>query len=363
MTKRRAKGEGSLYFNTTSQRWVAQITLPNGKRKSKTSGSQKEVRDWLIKQRNKLREGLIITNDKIKLGDFIARYMASVASHNLRPTTYQTHSSLIRNHIEPELGNIRLVSLRPDQVQDFYDLKLKEGLSQRTVQYLHSILHKVLKQALKWGLVTRNVTDLVEPPSPQRTPMTTWTAEQVKQFLSAVENHRWYPIYLITCYCGLRKGEVLGLHKDDIDVDRGIIHVKHQVQYIIGKGSIITQPKTEKAKRPVTIPDTALQIIKTYLETVKDGQLIFTTSTGKPISGRNVVRHFKSVIEETGLPDIRFHDLRHTHASLLLEAGVHPKVVQERLGHSQIALTLDTYSHVIPSLQADAAEKLEVILS
>jgi integrase len=206
------------------------------------------------------------------------------------------------------------------------------------------------------------VADLVHSPSPKRKKFDIWTPEQLNAFLEAVQNHKWYPIYVVAAYTGMRQGEILGIHKADIDLAKGIIHVNHAVQSVIGEGLIVTQPKTESSRRPITLPDTALEVLKEHLENVEDG-LIFTTRSGKPISARNIVRHFKRVIEEIGLPEIRFHDLRHTHASLLLKAGVNPKVVQERLGHSQISLTLDTYSHVVPSLQEEAAGKFEEVMS
>jgi len=153
----------------------------------------------------------------------------------------------------------------------------------------------------------------------------------------------------VAIYTGMRQGEILGLHRRDINIEKGVVNVRHQISAIRGQGLVIAEPKSEKARRPITLPPTALAILKSHLELIDEGPgLIFTTSTGRPISPRNILRHFKLVIERTGLPEIRFHDLRHTHATLLLVAGVHPKVVQERLGHSQISLTLDTYSHVIP---------------
>jgi integrase len=363
VSKRRTKGEGSIYYNDGIDRWVAQITLPNGQRKSKSSKVQKDVRDWLIVQRNKLRAGLYVTDDQMKLGDFLDRYMEDVAKHSLRPRTYERNYDLVNNHIKPDLGNIKLNTLRPDQVQTFYTKKLNEGLSKRTVQYIHAVLHKALKQALKWGLVTRNVTDLVEKPRPKRKTFTTWSADEVNQFLEAVSDHRWYPIYALAVYTGMRQGEILGLHREDINLKKGVINVRHQVSAIRGQGLVITEPKSEKARRPITLSQSVIDILKSHLELIDEGPgLVFTTSTGRPISPRNVLRHFKGVIEKSGLPEIRFHDLRHTHATLLLAAGVHPKVVQERLGHSQISLTLDTYSHVIPSLQTEAADQFETIL-
>ena len=363
MSARRSKGEGTLYFREDRQRWVAQITLPNGLRRSKTSETQKEARDWLIKQRNLANEGLFVADNQIKLRDFLEQYLSNVAIHKLRPRTYERNVSIIRNHINPGIGNIKLNALRADQIQQFYAQKLAEGATKSTVKYIHVILHKCLKQAFKWGLVSRNVAELVEVPKPAKKTFHTWTTHEVAEFLAAVKDHRWYLVYVIAIYCGLRQGEILGIRRRDIDLERGIIHVRRQVTYITGKGLVLTEPKTEKAKRPVTVPATTLALLEQYVEEIEDrDELIFTTSTGKPVSPRNVIRHFKQVIEQVGLPDIRFHDLRHTHATLLLAAGVHPKVVQERLGHSQISLTLDTYSHVIPSLQTEAAEQFDALM-
>ena len=363
MAKRRSKGEGSIYFNDRIDRWVAQVTFPNGQRKSKSSKSQKEVRDWLIDQRTKLLDGLYITDDQITLGRFLERYMEDVAIYSLRPRTYERYLGIIKNHIEPDIGRIKLHALRPDQVQTFYTKKLNEGLSKHTVRYIHAVLHKALNQAFRWSLVIRNVADLVEKPRLERKAISTWSADEVNRFLDAVSEHRWYPIYTLAVYTGMRQGEILGLHREDVDLGNGIINVKHQLSVIRRQGLVITEPKSEKARRPITISASVIDIIKHHLGLIDKGPgLLFTTSTGNPISPRNVLRHFKTVIEQTGLPEIRFHDLRHTHATLLLAAGVHPKVVQERLGHSQISLTLDTYSHVIPSLQTEAAEQFEAIL-
>jgi integrase len=359
--KRREQGEGTVY--PQRDKWIAQLTLPNGKRRSKSCESKKEALNWLSAEKSKINQGLFVADNRLRIGDFLASYMSGVAEHTLRPTTLQAHYSLINNHIVPELGNIRLSDLQPNQVQAFYAQKLDEGLSKRTVQYLHAILHKALNQALRWGLVVRNVTDLVDVPSPERRSPHVWTVAEVQTFLLAVSDHRWYPIYVIAIYCGLRKGEILGLSKSDIDLSRGVIRVRHQVTQVQGLGSVISEPKTEKAKRQVTISEFPIQVLRDHLNSLKDNQsLLFATASGKPLSSRNVVRHFKSVIESTGLPDIRFHDLRHTHATLLLSAGTHPKVVQERLGHSQISLTLSTYSHVMPGIQEKAADDFQRIM-
>jgi len=362
MSKRRSNNEGSIFKENSTGSWVAEISLPDGARKRKRSKSQQVVREWLQASINQLKQGNLVVDDRVTVSEFIDRYFNDVARHNLRPKTLESYESLIRIHIKPGLGHYRLSALNPLIIQKFYSDKLNAGLSKRTVQFIHSILHKALNQALRLGLVYRNVTDLVDHPNPKRKAPEVWSIEEVKKFLNAVKDHRFFVIYLLSVYLGMREGEVLGIYFEDVDILHRTIHVKHAVQALKG-GLVVTEPKTESSKRAVSIPSSIISILTDYLYVQKRNQgLIFTTSSGKPISPRNLVRHFKSAIKETGLPNIRFHDLRHTHASLLLAAGVHPKIVQERLGHSQISLTLDTYSHVIPSLQLEAADKMDQLM-
>jgi integrase len=363
MGKRRANNEGSIFKEKSSGLWVAEVSV-EGKKKRKRSKSQATVKAWLLTQRNAIKDGVWVANEATTLSEFIDRYWTDVALHTLRPATLDAYESLIRIHIKPALGNVRLTALKPEQLQSFYSTKINSGLSKRTVQFCHNILHKCLDQAWKWGLVGRNVADLVDPPSPKRKAPTTWGVDDVRKFLAAVEGHRFYSIYTLAVYTGMREGELLGIHFEDVDLLHKVINVKHQVQTINHQGLVINEPKSDKSKRQIVLPGAALSVLMEYLYNKKENQgLIFTTSTGHPISPRNVVRHFKEVIAEQNLPMIRFHDLRHTHASLLLLAGVNPKVVQERLGHSQISLTLDTYSHLLPGLQEEAAEKFDAIFA
>jgi integrase len=268
----------------------------------------------------------------------------------------------VRVHINPAIGRIKLKDLRPDHLQSFYSKKLDAGLSRRTVQLLHVTLRTALKQAVRWGLVPRNVTDLVSAPRPVKKSPVFFTKEQLGKFLETVKGHKWYLIYLLLIYGGFREGEVLGIHYEDCDMANRIINVRHSVITLKG-GLFITEPKTKTSKRAVTLPKIAYEELKKHLEQLDRNQgLIFTTSTGSPISPRNFVRHFKTALVDAGLPDIRVHDLRHSHASLLLASGVNPKLVQERLGHASISLTMDTYSHVIPNLQQEVASKIDDLI-
>ena len=360
---KRAHGEGTIFFFEPRDLWAAEITMPDGKRRRKYHKTQKVVKDWLLEQRRLVRDGASIGSGRMTVSEYIDRYMQDVAAHTLRPKTIEGYNSLIELHIKPALGSMKLSVLTPAHVQKFYSDQLNLGFSRRTVEFMHAVLHKSLDQAVRWGMVPRNVCDLVDVPQPERRAMNVWSAEQVKAFLDSVRYHRWYPIYVLAITCGFRIGEVLGIHYEDVDLANSSINVRHATQTLVGKGIIITTPKTDKSRRLVTVPATAMQILKDYLDYTKVNQgLIFTTRSGKPVSSRNLVRHFKLSAQAAGLPEIRFHDLRHTSATLLLAAGVHPKVVQERLGHSQIGLTLDTYSHVVPSMQVEAAQKMDDLL-
>lgn len=169
---------------------------------------------------------------------------------------------------------------------------------------------------------------------------------------------RLFPLYVLTLSCGLRRGEVLALHWEDVNLDKKVLHVRYSLQQLKGKGLVITEVKNESSRRTVSIPDFAVEVLKP----LQGEGLVFQTSNSTPIGPRNLVRHFKASLEKAGLPDMRFHDLRHTTATLLLTSDVHPKVVQSILGHSQISTTLDIYSHVVPGLKEKAADKLDEIL-
>jgi integrase len=360
MAKRRSKGEGTIYQRPNGL-WVAQITLPNGKRKVKYSKDQKTAREWLLLKRKELSDGMVLEKD-VRLDQFLDVYYNDVAAHNLREKTLQAYEYLIRLHIKPELGNYKLSQISPAIVQKFYSKKL-ETLSKRTVQFIHSVLHKAFDQALRWNLVTRNVFDLVDAPNPKRSTMNVWMPEQARQFLKHVETDRLYPLYALAIASGMREGELLGLYWEDVDFVKSEISVQRAVQYLIGKGLVITEPKTQHSRRSIVVARFAMDALRNHFDQaeLKTG-LVFVTSRHTPFNPRNIVRHFKLKSKEAGLPEIRFHDLRHTAATLMLSGGIHPKVVQEMLGHSQISLTLDTYSHIVPSLQKEAAEKINILL-
>jgi integrase len=364
MAKRRSAGEGTIFWSEKSQRWIGQLTLPNGKKKTKKSKVQGEVKKWLLEQRKAVQDNTYIDARDTTLGAFLDRYMKDVAAHTLKPKTISSYTYIIEKHIKPQIGSVKLTELRPEQLQALYSEKMNSGLSRRTVMYIHQVLHKALNQALKWGVVARNVTEMADHPTAKRSTPEILSADQAKMFLEHLKKDRLYALYLLAIAGGFRQGELLGLHWEDVDLKSGQIHVNHTVQELRGVGLVISEPKTDSSRRTVPIPKMAVEALQTLYDASSEHKgLIFTTKNHTPFSQRNLLRHFHDTLHELGLPTMRFHTLRHTFASLMLSQNVHPKVVQEMLGHSTITLTLDTYSHLIPSMQHDASQKINDILS
>jgi len=306
----------------------------------------------------------------------VAQYLESwlqSASLSLRPKTQRQYEQIARQHIGPTIGELMLADLQPDHIQSLYSAKLEHGASPSTVRILHAVLHRALSRAVRWGLIDRNPTDAVDRPRLRRKEMKTLTAEQVRCLLAAARASRLETVLCLAVTTGLRQGELLGLRWSDLDWRTGHLRVQRQVQRIGGQGLVFGEPKSASGRRVVVLGPAMIGRLRTYqerqaLEKIvaggrwQENGLVFPSTIGTPMEARNLVRSFKALLKEAGLPEIRFHDLRHTAATLMLQEGVHPKIVQERLGHSQISLTLDIYSHVLPTMQEEAARKLDSLL-
>jgi integrase len=267
-----------------------------------------------------------------------------------------------------------IISLTPAHVRGLYRKKLEVGLSPRTVQYVHVTLHKALKQAVRDGLVPRNSTESVRPPQVRREEICPLTPEQVKTLFEAAEGDRLEALYVLAVTTGLRQGELLGLKWDDVDMDAGTLSVRRTLTTAKG-GPVLSTPKTKGSRRTVKLSQMALEALRNHLarqlEEIDsvgslwcENGLIFASEVGEPLGRQYVTaRRFKPLLERAGLPEILFHDLRHTCATLLLSKNVNPKIVSEMLGHATIAITLDTYSHVLPTMQESAAKAMEEALS
>ena len=263
-----------------------------------------------------------------------------------------------------------MAQLGPQDLQTLYQKLLSKGLSPRSVQLTHVIIHRALKQAERWGLIATNPARLVDAPQPTPPEIQPLNPDEITTLLKTAAGSPHEALYVLTLTTGLRQGELLGLRWRDLDLDGSLLHVRQQAQRT-PEGWTFVPPKTAKGRRSVTLPSFAVEVLKRHRirqneqrlacgPLWEDLDLVFTNELGRPIERQNLVRRsFNPLLEEAGLRRVRFHDLRHSAATWLFSEGVHPKVVQERLGHANISITLDTYSHILPSLQKDAAEKID----
>ncbi len=296
----------------------------------------------------------------------MTRWLADSVRGTVRVSTYERHEQLFRRHIKPALGRVKLKALTPAHVRGLTSEKLDSGLAPATVRKIHSTLHKALSQAVSDGLIPRNVGN-VKAPRPTPEEMRPLSEGEARTLLNVAreDGDRFEPLYVLAITTGLRRGELLALRWDDADLERGTLRVGRALVREKGHHTL-GETKTKRGRRRINLTPRTVSALKAHrkrqleerielTELYKDHGLIFATSIGTPINPENLVkRSFKPLLKRAGLPEIRFHDLRHTCATLLLGRGVHPKLVQELLGHSTIAMTLDTYSHYLPSM-GDAA--------
>ena len=290
----------------------------------------------------------------------------------LRPRTFERYEGIVRNHLVPSIGRRTLHRLSPQDVQSLYISKLST-LSARSVEHIHAVLRRALGQALKFGLVNRNVATLVDVPRPTRKEARPFSSDEARMLLAAIPEHRMEALYILCLAMGLRQGEALGLKWEDVDLDAGTLQIRRALQRIEGEYRLV-EPKSSRSRRTLALPEIAAVALwerHTRQEEEKtqsngdweDWGLVFTTRRGRPLNRHDVTKEFQSLLEQVGLPRQRFHDLRHTCASLLLAQNVQPRDVMEVLGHSQIGLTMDTYSHVMPPALRNAATRMDDILA
>jgi len=330
--------------------------------------TKRQAEELLINLLKDLQDGTYFEPAEITLQEYLAKWLQEYCKPNLKQTTFDSYESFVRLHLTPTLGKIPLKDLRPTQVQKLYNDKVND-LSSRSVRYMHSILRRALKQAVKWEYIHRNIIEAVTPPSLKQKEKQPWDTNQVKTFLDAAKAERLYPLFLLAIMTGMRRGEILGLKWDDINLNNGIVSIKRSIVRT-SKGPVVGEVKTEKSKRAVSISETVIQALKTY-RTVQaqellmvgqkntDGWVFTREADPRPPYPTHLNKILKRIITQANLPKISFHDLRHTHATMLLSQGVNPKIVQERLGHSNISVTMDVYSHVMPGMQKQAADELD----
>lgn len=369
---RRGPGEGTVYRRKDG-RWEGTLYLGSvaGKRVKRSfyGKTRKEVVQKLDAARRQTEQGLPLAPERQTLTSYLEQWLEDAARLRVRERTFVGYETIVRRHLIPAIGQLRLTRLGPQHVQAMLAKKIEEGLAPRTVQSIHAVLRMALNDALRWELVQRNVAALVTPPRSEQSDVLTLSSEQARRLLDAAERDRLGALFSVALALGLRRGEALGLRWGDVAFERGTLRVERSLQRV-GGALRLTEPKTSRSRRTIALPAPAASSLRAHrarqLEERlqagsewQDDDLVFTTQFGTPLDPRNVSRAFHKLLARTGLPRMRFHDLRHTCASLLLAQNVHPRVVMETLGHSRISTTMDLYSHVAPEVQRDAAVGME----
>lgn len=369
---RKSNGEGNVRQRTNGL-WEARIVLPDGKSKSFYGQTKAEA---IKKQRNAqhaLDRGIpVLADERQTLAKFLPAWL-EVKKSQLKTATWMRYRLFV-NHILPTLGRVQLTKLTPQHLSALYAKKLDEGQSPTSVHHLHTMLHGALEQALRWGLVARNVSDLVDPPRMAKTEMRVWTPEQAMTFLATVAaaSDRLEALYVLALTTGMRQGEMLALTWADVRLDDAhpSLTVRRSLEVREHGAREIGTPKTTTGKRKVDLGAVAVDALRAHRKRQnevrlaarvwEDHDLVFCNSLGRTLEPNNIKRDsFDPMKKSAGVPDIRFHDLRHTAASLLFLKNVHVKKVSEMLGHAGIAITLQTYGHLMPTMQRDAARAMD----
>lgn len=341
-----------------------------GRRKRKWhSGyrTKREAREALTDVLGRARRGSYVEPSRESLGAFLVEWMAATRA-TIRPVTHESYRRIVDKHIVPALGGVALQAVSGARLNAFYAELMTSGLGSRTVRYTHAILHKALGDAVRWDRVARNAADAADPPKATTTETLTWTPQEVRQFLAHVQGDRLYALWLLTATTGMRRAELLGLRWQDVDLEAGHVSIR-QTRVPVGSRAQSSEPKTAKGRRRIDLDAATVAALREHRRrqaeerlawrpAYEDADLVFCRENGTGIDPSWLSKAFPSRARAAGNPRIRLHDLRHTWATLALEAGVHPKIVSERLGHSTVAFTLDRYSHAIPALEKEAGERV-----
>lgn len=329
--------------------------------------TKKEAEAAMIEAKDAMNKGTYIEPSKTPYKEFMESWLKDKKT-NVKKSTYSNYEYLVEKFIDENLGDIELQKITPRDIQSLYnDLKESNRLSSENIRKIHTIINDSLNKAYKWGMISKNPASLVDAPKVIKKEVEVWNQEEINCFLKHAKSSRYYHAFLLALTTGMRQGEILGLRWKDIDEENQTISI---VQTLSHKGQELSVgAKTESSNRHISIDSqTLMQILKVKPKQKEEmmlnrpvyndsNDLVVRTSTGAPLSPRNLLRTFYSIIKKAGVKNIRFHDLRHTHASLLLKQGVNPKIVSERLGHANVRITLDTYSHLLPNLQKDTANE------
>jgi integrase len=371
---KRGNGEGSIYphkrggvkVGYRGSYWVD--TAEGPKRRYITGETREDVAGKLAKAISDRADGLVFDAGSTTTGEYLTRWLSDSVHGTVQGSTYRSYGRVVDGHLVPGVGRVKLAKLRPDHIRRLYRSMLDAGKATRTVQYAHTLLKRALAQAVMDGLIPRNAAEAVRPPKLKRDEIQPLNADQVRALLNA-SDERSCALYTVAVRTGMRPGEILALRWSDVDLEAGTV----QINRALSEGEFST-PKTPRSRRRISLSPATVATLKAHrkrqLEECmakaglwEDHGLVFPSSVGTPKSQRNLNREFKNAAKRAGLPDhFKLYDLRHTCATLLLSRNVHPKYVQELLGHASIALTLDTYSHVIPGMDGGTGGAIDEAL-
>ncbi|SDF64947.1 tyrosine-type recombinase/integrase [Sporolituus thermophilus] len=393
MARKRGHGEGTAYYNEKRQRWEAQFSYQcpetgETKRKKFTGKSQKEVmakgRKWL----QEIENGLMPDADKLTVGYWLDRWLEDYTKPAVKVRTYERYESIIKLYLKPRIGQVPLQKLQNPDVQRLFNQlavngkKDGSGLSSHSLNSVRICLHAALDKAVSLGYIARNPADDIRIAQKKKRDIKAMTEEQAKKLLDVARGYeqKHFMIILLALSTGMRRGEIFGLKWSDIDLDKGEIYVQRELTPISRRltgreGSLVFQDlKTPYSYRRLPIPPEVVRELKRlkrlqaenrlkYGELYFDDDLVICSEIGQPYNPNTFDKVYKSMLDKAGMPKGKdgfcFHDMRHTHATLLLKKGVNVKVVSERLGHASVKVTLDTYSHVLPDMQEQVLEKLK----
>lgn len=337
-------------------------------------GSKKEAERVLRERLAAIENGGYVPKDKETVAEYLKRWMDTYAATNTTVRTQHGYLGNIKRYIVPSIGDVALQGLTGRHIQMMYSGMLQRELSARTALHVHRVLRKALADAVKWGILYRNVADAATPPRPERKQSDMWDAETIDRFLGVADDSRFRDIYHLAVQTGMRRSELVGLKWENVDLVNARISVVSTLQRIPGHSLVTGQPKTSRSRRSLPLASEAVELLHGVRGTQIEQRLdagglwehtgyVFTQVSGKPVEPDKVSLEFARIVREARLPHLTLHGLRHAHATLALTAGINPKTVAERLGHASVVITLDTYSHVLPSLQEEAAQAVQDLLS
>jgi len=372
----RERGQGNWYavLNTrdpqTGKRKVRFISLPN-------ANGKRDAQQALARIVTEINSGTYAEPDKTTLAQFLERWLAHIKTQ-VTPRTYGGYAERVRNNIIPALGATRLIKLLPEQISEAYSKALtsgrcdgKGGLSPQTVKHIHVVLKQALAQARVWRAISHNPADLVKPPKLARGEMQTVNTDQTAAMIEAARGTPIFIPILLGVLCGMRRGEICALRWRSIDLDAGQLSVVATTEQ--GRGGMREkEPKSGKGRLIALPPMLVAELRRHRMQQAEwllrlgvrltDDHYVCLREDGESVWPSSLTRAFRTFMRRHKLPQIRFHDLRHSHATHLLAANVHPKIAQERLGHSNVSITLNTYSHVVPGMQQEAAAKVDAVI-